>query len=461
MATLEYVEIPSYATRLHSNVPNHDIRPATKIVTSLPHPERATVSLSSPPTSQPGSPSVFNMPQMLLSSALQLPANVPATPRNTGNASRLITTRDPLSIPITTVNFKRFVAKAGPVFWLQDRFEEILMWKKGWKYTLVWMAAYAFLCCFPRMILLLPHVALLSVLLATHPSLRNPSTCDDLDDDVANGIASSMPPQSGEGSVAWLANMQAIQNFMGAYSDVYDFLLPAVPHLTHGTPYTPILLSLTVISILLVLPLVAFLPLRPTCLTLGIAPFLVTHPLTRTLLPGFRGALVRLDARAVRAADDDRLQDRHWRAEMREVELWENERWRPASSSSTGAGAAEDGGAGANAGWGKANLRPAERRAWTRGRDGWSGVADDGSGDVSSNLTFSLSDGWFFVETEDWRPDVEGSWIETGSDGNGWVYTNDSWQDPHPTPVEEWRAQRLTRRRRWTRRIYYDPASAV
>ena len=28
----------------------------------------------------------------------------------------------------------------------------------------------------------------------------------------------------------------------------------------------------------------------------------------------------------------------------------------------------------------------------------------------SSNLTFSLSPGWLFVETEDWRPDLEGTW---------------------------------------------------
>ena len=28
----------------------------------------------------------------------------------------------------------------------------------------------------------------------------------------------------------------------------------------------------------------------------------------------------------------------------------------------------------------------------------------------SSNLTFSLAPGWSFVETEDWRPDLEGVW---------------------------------------------------
>ena len=85
---------------------------------------------------------------MLLSSALQLPANAPTAPRVqiTGKGARLLSSKDPLSIPITTTNFRRFVAKSGPIFWLQDRIEEIVLWKKSWKYTLVWMSAYAFLC---------------------------------------------------------------------------------------------------------------------------------------------------------------------------------------------------------------------------------------------------------------------------------------------------------------------------
>ncbi|KIJ59667.1 hypothetical protein HYDPIDRAFT_33004 [Hydnomerulius pinastri MD-312] len=58
--------------------------------------------------------------------------------------------------------------------------------------------------------------------------------------------------------------------------------------------------------------------------------------------------------------------------------------------------------------WSKSNLRANERNGWTRGRDGWSGVG----GEVSSNLTFSLSPGWAFVETEGWRADLEGGWVQ-------------------------------------------------
>ncbi|EMD40189.1 hypothetical protein CERSUDRAFT_112397 [Gelatoporia subvermispora B] len=465
MATLDYVDIPSCATRLQTNVPIEDIRPTPKIVTPLPRPERShTRSASLPTNLTPTSPTkvAFNLPQVLLSSALQLPANAPATPRDAGKGiTRLLTTRDPLSIPITTVNFRRFVSKSGPAFWLQDRIEEIVMWRKGQKHTAVWMAVYAFICYFPRTVLLLPHVVLLGILLGTHPARRRQLAPDEPTCATTKPI--NPPPPQGqltEGSVDWLANVQAIQNLMGAVSDAHDFVLPIAPHLTHASPYTPVILTFTLATFFLALPLINILPMRTTFLILGLSPLLLTHPFTRfTLIPTLLSAnyflLRRMRTRMYRLIDNDKLEDKHWRTEMREVELFENERWL--------ASAAGEEGVTADAGWSRINLRPGERRAWTRGRDGWSGVLDDGSGDVSSNLTFSLAPGWLFVETEDWRPDVEGTWIDPGkADDCGWVYTNDAWQDPQASPLEDWRKTgTMTRRRRWIRRIYYDSTAHV
>ena len=34
----------------------------------------------------------------------------------------------------------------------------------------------------------------------------------------------------------------------------------------------------------------------------------------------------------------------------------------------------------------------------------------------SSCLTFALDEGWSFVETEDWRPDITGGWLPCGAD---------------------------------------------
>jgi hypothetical protein len=38
-------------------------------------------------------------------------------------------------------NFRRFVTKVGPVFWMQDRVEEVLFWRKPvwtWGWIMVW-----------------------------------------------------------------------------------------------------------------------------------------------------------------------------------------------------------------------------------------------------------------------------------------------------------------------------------
>nr|VWO97103.1 Aspartyl proteinase [Ganoderma boninense] len=320
------------------------------------------------------------------------------------------------------------------------------------------MAAYAFICYFPRLVLLLPHAVVLGVLLASHPSLKG----RDVADAQPPKSAHPAPPiQTGEGSVDYLANLQAIQNLMGAVSDGCDVAVQFVPYLTYSSPYTNLILSFGLVSFLAMIPLVNMIPIRATCLVIGLLPFFVTHPFTQhTLLPILQSSGVILNSlheRALRFIDDDKLEDKHWRTELREVELWENERWiRGASSASDDLSKAEGT-------WAKNNLKLGERKAWTRGRDGWSGVGDDGSGEVSSNLTFSLSPGWFFVETEDWRPDLGGSWVPPdGADENGWVYTNDIWLYPHAHPLEDWMASGgMTRRRRWTRRIYYSPKTRV
>lgn len=176
------------------------------------------------------------------------------------------------------------------------------------------------------------------------------------------------------------------------------------------------------------MPLLPLIPLRPTFLVIGLLPFAITHPISQRILPTIlkAGRGIYLE-QFQRITDNDRLDDATWGAPKKEVELWENERW----ASSTGG----NGGTG-TAGWSKGNLKPGERKAWTRRRDGWSEVqAKPGWTDtdvrsvedyqsidispirsVSSNLTFTLESGWAFIDSEDWRPDILGSWVEAGAD---------------------------------------------
>lgn len=139
MSDLQYVAIPQCASLLREN----HVKP--KLVMSIPKPTIPGESSSSATTAQPSSPTrqTLGISNLLLSSTLHLPNPPPASPRD---GIRLLSTRDPLSLQATTVNFRRFVSKSGFIFWLQDRIEEVLMWRRGGKVTLTWMAIYAFLC---------------------------------------------------------------------------------------------------------------------------------------------------------------------------------------------------------------------------------------------------------------------------------------------------------------------------
>lgn len=143
---LDYVDIPSCATPLRSTGTGStsSTRPLKKIATSLPtsNASEPRASLSSSPTSATPKLS-YNISSALLAAGLHMPSPSAANPRKTAN---LMSSKDPLSLPLTTTNFRRFAGKCGPIFWVEDRLEEIIMWRKGNMYTGAWMAAYAFIC---------------------------------------------------------------------------------------------------------------------------------------------------------------------------------------------------------------------------------------------------------------------------------------------------------------------------
>lgn len=228
------------------------------------------------------------------------------------------------------------------------------------------------------------------------------------------------------------------------------------------------------------------LPIRTICLFLGIVPLVLTNPHIQSSLLVLRHvdrnlrwlrSKLGLDPKlplttfVQRLIDDNNLADSCWTPEMREVELFENERHLDAQGETEKS-------------WSKENLKSDERSAWTRGPDGLGGsvrfvcssIFHDGQtahrGSLcSSNLTFTLEPGWHFVQTEDWRLDVDATWTAQGGDSSmhllstslvilmtfpldGWVYTNDSWLDPRPSNTGGGAA---TRKRRWVRRIWYNP----
>jgi hypothetical protein len=144
MTIFDYVDIPACAAVVPPEANN---RPDTNVHTSPPPASHATDDPVSPSAQGNTTPTrtVFkNLPGLLLTSALPIPTN--PFNENPRNVSQVLSTRDPLSVPTITVNFRRFVSRVGPLFWLQDRIEEIVTWRKGWKVTVMWMIAYSFLC---------------------------------------------------------------------------------------------------------------------------------------------------------------------------------------------------------------------------------------------------------------------------------------------------------------------------
>ncbi|KIY51547.1 hypothetical protein FISHEDRAFT_36919 [Fistulina hepatica ATCC 64428] len=471
MSGIDYITIPSSATPLlsqdsESRTPS--IKTAPKHVTTLPKTHRRadstlhrrSLSQSSPSPvgrrstfSPPTSPAKASpsyaaslIPQVLMST---LPTGAANPPARKGSIAYL-SSKDPLSIPTTSVNFKRFIEVVGPVFWLQDRLEEIILWKRGARKTGVWIAVYVLLCAFPRIFFVLPHFALIAIIMATYTM-------------KPTGLTASAPPQSADehappghtsvGIDVYQSNVQAIQNLMGFVADVYDYVLVpyVLPYLApsssiyaRGHRYQHLVLTSLVVTFLPCVFLVSLpnLPVRCICLAGGLTPWICLHPRVRgARLPSIKQCRVL----AARSIDSNNLLDEVWRSPMREVELWENERLDPSVDLTKGAQVFVD-----TLGFSKSALRAGvDRAAWTRGRDGWSDVGKDGY--VSSNLTFSLSPGWRFVETEDWRPDLLAEWSGVGADDDGWVYTNDAWQEMSPVAEDD----KVTRRRRWTRRIWY------
>ncbi|CAG8767600.1 3452_t:CDS:2, partial [Acaulospora colombiana] len=162
-------------------------------------------------------------------------------------------------------------------------------------------------------------------------------------------------------------------------SDVFDNATLILPHLSHATTVSAPLLTFLVVTLLLLLPALPLLPLRPIAFVAGIFPFILTHPTTQRILPPLLQAARKVYLINVqRIIDNDRLDDAVWSAPMKEVELWENERW----SMSAGTG---------EPGWSKANLKRGERKGWSRRRDGWSD-ADALGGSLEGDLRLALRD---------------------------------------------------------------------
>jgi len=129
--------------------------------------------------------------------------------------------RSSATLPVTSTGLKRFVSIIGPVCRLQGRVEDKL-WKTGLIGTLIWMAVYSFVC-------VCVLFRSLSVFLADRYQVSSPASffsClialatypypSKIVEDPISATQSFPSLNATERSVPWQANIQGVQELMGA-----------------------------------------------------------------------------------------------------------------------------------------------------------------------------------------------------------------------------------------------------
>ncbi|GAA5973145.1 hypothetical protein JCM11641_006291 [Rhodosporidiobolus odoratus] len=268
--------------------------------------------------------------------------------------------KEPLSLQSTTVNFRRFVQKSGPIFVAQDAVEAVFRWEDPAK-TVFFAAVYGFICYRPLLALFIPSLVLISVLLASHQGQERTGTSAE----EREGPTEMAKDPPGEGSVDYFANLQNIQITMGRVADLTDTLRSLVPLLTwQNDRLTRALLHASVLFTVLLALAAPFGPWRWVFFLLGEAGFLAGHPLTQSLIAQAQAQNKTSAAAALkqkkhkqlleRLLQDDQLGEEDLEMEVVEVQRLEVESRVPGvggSAGGNGASAAGGGGGGGGEGW--------------------------------------------------------------------------------------------------------------
>lgn len=266
--------------------------------------------------------------------------------------------------------------------------------------------------------------------------------------------------------------------------DAYDLLAPLVKYLNWSdVPRTLRLFQGALVSIVVLYLVGPLVPLRFALLVGGEAALIAHHPWVKPSVEGilkyFRSGRAaqkrilrnrRFMQRLTDLLDEDRLPESVWASGWRDVELFENQRYRPKKTKDQ------------DSRWTASALRPAERRPWTKASDGDTPLeaTQPDTYQGGSKQAITLEPGWEWVDQDDWRIDWGGAWSSVGVDANGYMYTDDAWMNPAPyaygtdpkapavparlldedededededTDVQTPKYKAVTRRRRWLRR---------
>ncbi|EMC98827.1 hypothetical protein BAUCODRAFT_145847 [Baudoinia panamericana UAMH 10762] len=143
--------------------------------------------------------------------------------------------RPGFSIPLMSTNFRRFNARIGVVFVLQNRIIRLLTWHHATA-TLSFLAVYTLLCLQPRLLPAMPIIGLLLWIMMPSFLARHPAPADDTRIEWMFHGPPVAPPSrvrpAPELSKDFFRNMRDLQNSMDDYSRLHDAANEYI------TPYT-------------------------------------------------------------------------------------------------------------------------------------------------------------------------------------------------------------------------------
>lgn len=254
--------------------------------------------------------------------------------------SRKYVERPNFSIPLMSSNFRRFNARVGVVFVLQNRLIHLFTWERP-AATLSFLAVYTLVCLNPHLLPVIPLIGLLFWIMIPSFLARHPAPANDPRVEPDYRGPPIAPPSRvkpvPEMSKDFFRNMRDLQNCMEDFSRVHDAANEVV------TPYTNFSdegLSSTIFVFLFALNCVALIgskvvPWRPIMLLAGWAMVAAGHPEAQKVMlstRNLRQAKKRLSTAQVWLrswVEQDIVLDAP--PERREVEIFELQKYHPYS----------------------------------------------------------------------------------------------------------------------------------
>lgn len=192
------------------------------------------------------------------------------------------------SLTTMSYNFRRFNARAGVLFKLQDLTESLFEWQHPTQ-TLSFLAVYTFVCLDPHLIFVLPLVLLVLAVLIPSFMARHPAPPrGTLSSEQGVGYSAAGPPLAPPVTVTpvrelsrdFVKNMRRLQNQMGSFVIAHDLVVEKVLPVTNFSDeaLSSTIFLAAVIGIFVMMTTAHLVPWRFVFLAGGWAHVCHTHP---------------------------------------------------------------------------------------------------------------------------------------------------------------------------------------